>query len=224
MPFNVDKCNTKRNYFMAGMKLKEVKEERDLGVIISDDLKNGKQCTAAAKKANQMLGMINRTMIHKTRHNMVALYNAFVRPHLEYSVQFWSPYLRKDIIKLEKVQRRATKLIPALRNKSYEDRLADLSLFSLEKRRVRGDMIEVWKIISGYENIDRTSFFELEENGITRNNGFKIVGKRFQTEIARNWFTYRVVNEWNRLPNFVVNSKTLDTFKKRIDDFYRNRI
>ena len=148
-----------------------------------------------------MLGMINRTMVYKTRYNMVALYNAFVRPHLEYSVQFWSPYMRKDVIKLEKVQHRATKLIPALRNKSYEDRLRDLNLFSLEKRRIRGDMIEVWKIISGHENLDRSYFFELQENSITRSNGCKIVGRRFQTEIARNWFTYRVVNEWNSLPS-----------------------
>ena len=231
MPFNVDKCkvmhlgyvNVKQDYYMAGRKLKDVEEEKDLGIIISNDLKNGKQCTEAAKKANQMLGMINRTMVHKTRRNMVALYNAFVRPHLEYAVQFWSPYLRKDITKLEKVQRRATKLIPALRNKSYEDRLADLKLFSLEKRRVRNDMIEVWKIITGHENIDRNSLFELEENGITRNNGYKIVGKRFQSEIAKNWFTYRVVNEWNRLPNLVVGSKSLVTFKKRLDDHYRSQ-
>ena len=132
-------------------------------------------------------------------------------------------FMRKDVIKLEKVQHRATKLIPALRNKSYEDRLTDLNLFSLEKRRIRGDMIEVWKIISGHENLDRSYFFELQENSITRNNGCKIVGRRFQTEIARNWFTYRVVDEWNRLPNLVVNSETLSTFKKRIDEYYRNR-
>jgi len=141
-----------------------------------------------------MLGMINRTMVHKTRYNMVALYSAFVRPHLEYSVHFCSPYLRKDVIKLEKVQHRATKLIRVLRNKSYEDRLAELNLFSLEKRRLRGDMIEVWKIISGHENLDRSYFFELQENSITRNE-CNILGRRSQTEIARNWLTYRVLNE-----------------------------
>ena len=128
---------------MSGKKLIPVTEERDLGVIISNDLKSSKQCTDAAKKGNKMLGMISRTISYKSRHSILKLYNALVRPHLEYSVQFWSPYLRKDIIKLEKVQRRATKLIPSLRNKSYEDRLRELNLYSLEKRRVRGDMIEV---------------------------------------------------------------------------------
>ena len=195
-----------------------------MGVIISKDLKNSKQCTEASKKANKMLGLINRTLNHKTRHNVVGLYSALVTPHIEYSVQFWSPYLRKDIIKLEKVQRRATKLIPSLRNKSYEDRLVDLKLFSLEKRRVRGDMIEVWKIITEKENLNRNDFFEIEHNGITRNNGCKIVGKRFQTDIAGNWFTHRVVNEWNSLPQNVVNSATLVTFKKRLDEHYRRMI
>ncbi|KAF9756139.1 hypothetical protein NGRA_3327 [Nosema granulosis] len=100
---------------------------------------------------------------------MLKLFNAFVRPHLEYAVQFWSPFLRKDVIKLEKVQPRATKLIPSLRNKLYEDRLRKLDLYSLEKRRVRGDMIEVWQIMKGKENVDQASLFTLDTNGVTRN-------------------------------------------------------
>ncbi|KAG0435367.1 hypothetical protein DMUE_4760 [Dictyocoela muelleri] len=107
---------------------------------------------------------------------MLKLFNAFVRPHLEYAVQFGSPFLRKDVIKLEKVQRRATKLLPSLRNKSYEGWLRELNLYSLEKRRVRGDMIEVWKILKGKKNVDRVSIFTLDRNGVTRNNAYKIVG------------------------------------------------
>ena len=154
---------------------------------------------------------------------MLKLFNAFVIPHLEYAIQFCSPFLRKDVIKLEKVQRRATKLIPSLRNKSYEDRLRELNLYSLEKRRVRGDMIEVWKIMKGKENVDRASLFTLDTNGVTRNNGYKIVGKRFSLDITRNFFTYRVVEEWNKLPAEVVNSNTIETFKSRLDKFYINR-
>lgn len=232
MKFNVDKCkvmhighhNPKHEYFMAGKKLIPVTEEKDLGVIISSDLKSSKQCNDASKKANKMLGMISRTISFRTKYNILKLYNAFVRPHLEYSVQFWSPYLRKDIIKLEKVQRRATKLIPSLRNKSYEERLRHLNLYSLEKRRVRGDMIEVWKIMKGKENVDRAKLFTLDENGVTRNNGYKIVGKRFTFDITRNFFTYRVVEEWNKLPRKVVDSETMDTFKSRLDKFYQQRL
>ena len=119
---------------MSGKILIPVAEDRDLGVIISNDLKSSKQCNDAAKKGNRMLGLISRSISNRSKYNVLKLYYAFVRPHLEYSVQFWSPYLRKDVIELEKIQRRATKLIPSLRSKSYEDRLRQLNLYSPKKR------------------------------------------------------------------------------------------
>ena len=82
-----------------------------------------------------------------------------VRPHLEYCIQAWSPYLRKNIDMLEKMQRRATKLIPGLRDLRYEERLKECGLTTLETRRLRGDQIEVVKILNGYENIDSNIFF-----------------------------------------------------------------
>lgn len=228
MEFNLDKCkvmhvgfnNDHQKYYLEGQELKPVDQEKDLGVIISSDLKAGKQCQEAAKKANKMLGMISRTIAYKTPYNITKLYNAFVRPHLEYCVQFWSPHYRKDITSLEKVQRRATKLIPALRRKSYEDRLRELKLFSLEFRRHRGDMIEVWKIMTGKENIRKEDLFVLDDNSRTRNNGFKLKGKRLNLEITGHFFTHRVINEWNRLPADVVNAETLNTFKSRFDKFH----
>ncbi|KAG0416720.1 hypothetical protein EQH57_1119, partial [Dictyocoela roeselum] len=119
----------KHEYSMCGKKLIPVTEERALGVISSNDLISSQQCNDAAKKGNKMLGMISRTIAYKSTHIMIKLYNAFVRPHLEYSVQFWSPYFRKDVVKLEEVQLRAAKLIPSLRNKSNKDRLRELNLY-----------------------------------------------------------------------------------------------
>ena len=90
-----------------------------------------------------------------------------VRPNLEYCVPVWSPYLRKDIECLEKVQRRATKLVKGLQNKSYEERLRLLGITSLEKRRIRGDLIQVFRIMKGFDKVDRESFFELDNgNGM----------------------------------------------------------
>ena len=83
------------------------------------------------------------------------LNKTIVRPHLEYWIQSWRPYRKKDIDMLERVQRRATKMIPKLRNISYEMRLKECGLTTLETRRLRGDQIEVFKILNGYENIDR---------------------------------------------------------------------
>ena len=141
MPFNHDKCkvmhigssNSEYAYNMLGKPFNVVQEEVDLGVTISSDLKFTKNCKSACKKANQMLGFIARNFDYKTPGVMLTLYNSLVRPHLEYAVQFWSPNYNKDIELLERVQRRATKMIPSLRALPYEERLKKLSLFTLEK-------------------------------------------------------------------------------------------
>ena len=98
----------------------------------------------------------------------VPLYNAIVRPHLEHCIQAWRPYRKKDIDKLERIQRRATKIILELRDLSYESCLLQCSLTTLETRRLRGDQIEVFKIVNSYEEVDRNMFFKLKEGSRTR--------------------------------------------------------
>ena len=122
--------------------LGETTVEKDLGIMISNDLKVSEQCGRAAKKAMRILGMIGRTFKSLDDASLKTLYCSFVRPHLEYSVQAWSPYLVKDIATLEKVQRRAMKMVPKLRKLPYEERLEKLNLYPLEQRRLRGDLIE----------------------------------------------------------------------------------
>ena len=128
-------------------------------VTMNANMKVSEQCRIAASKGNQILGMIRRNITYKEKSLIVPLYKAIVRPHLEYCIQAWSPYLRKDIDMLEKIQRRATKLIPGLRDLTYEERLKECGLTTLETRRLRGDQIEVFKILNGYENIDSNLFF-----------------------------------------------------------------
>ena len=166
MKFNVDKCkvlqigsnNDHIQYEMNGVDICNVDKEKDLGVIITSDLKPSDHCTEVVKTANKLIGFIGRTFEHKTEKVILTLYNSLVRPHLEYCVQFWSPYYRKDIDKLERVQRRVTKMSPRLRNKPYEERLKELNLFSLSRRRIRGDLIEVYKIIRGFDNINPNDY------------------------------------------------------------------
>ena len=225
MFFNVDKCkvlhignrNVQANYTMNGIQLAKVEQEKDLGVVISNDLKPSKQCSEVVKTANKLIGFIGRSFEFRTEEIILSLYNALVRPHLEFCVQCWSPYYKKDMDKLERVQRRVTKLIPRLRNKPYEERLSELNLFSLSKRRLRGDLIEVFKIIKGIENMDMGKYFTIDTSNTTRNNGYKIVGKRFQTNEAKYFFFNRVVNIWNSLPFNVVDCSTTEIFKKRLD-------
>ena len=167
MLFNFGKCkclhigpgNTSMNYEMGGTILSTTVKEKDLGVTMDANMKVSEQCRIAASKANQVLGMIRRNITYKDKSLIVPLYKAIVRPHLEYCIQAWSPYLRKDIDMLEKIQRRATKLIPGLRDLRYEERLKECGLTTLETRRLRGDQIEVFKIFNGYENIDSNIFF-----------------------------------------------------------------
>ncbi len=127
-------------------------------------MKVSEQCGIAASKGNQILGLIRRNITYKEKELIIPLYKTIVRPHLEYCIQAWRPYRRKDIDMLERVQRRATKIIPKLRNLSYEIRLKECGLTRLETRRLRGDQIEVFKIMNGYENINRNIFFSVKKD------------------------------------------------------------
>ncbi len=139
MPFNVKKChvlqvgtrNLKNHYEMSGVKLGSVPRVTYLGVTIASNLKFFQQCKDAASEADRMLDIMNKKFSFKIIELILLLYNSLVRPHLEYAVQFWLPHLTKDIAKLKAVQRRGTKMILSLRNKSYKERLARLNLFSL---------------------------------------------------------------------------------------------
>jgi len=140
---------TSLSYYMNGTKLDKVTEEKDLGVWISNDLKASQQCVQACSKANRILGVLNRTIKCKDDSNLICFYKSLIRPHLKFSTAAWSPHYAKDKLLLEKVQWRFTRMIPRLKNVPYEKRLKELKLWSLEDRRIRADLIEVFKITHG---------------------------------------------------------------------------
>ena len=113
----------------------------DLVVVITSDLKRQKQCRTAAAKANRALAQIKNSFTSLIPDTLKLLFNALVRPHLEYAVSVWSPSLKSDIKVIENVQRRATKLVKAIKNLPYEERLRKLKMMSLKSRRTRGDLI-----------------------------------------------------------------------------------
>ena len=183
MLFNKDKCkclhigqaNAKKNYLMNNTVLLSTEREKDVGVVVSSDMKVSEQCGIAARKGNQILGLIRRNIAYRDKRLIIPLYISLVRPHLEYCIQAWRPHMRKDIDKLERVQRRATRLISEISQLSYEERLQKCRLTNLETRRIRGDQIEVFKIMHGYERLNKDMFFRIKNNSITRGHSLALV-------------------------------------------------
>ena len=238
MPLNLKKCkvmhlgpnNPKVKYNIADGKtnirhdLEETNSERDLGVILSNDGKWHTQVSKVASKANSILGMLLKTFQYKDARLVKELYCAFVRPHLEFAVSAWNPFLKEDIKILEKVQRRATRAIPQLKGKIYEERLELLEMTTLEDRRIRGDLIQQFNIMTGKDKIRWFRPPEMVQRGAgmtTRGNNLKYMREITRGNIRHNFFNNRVAPIWNRLPNHVTSAPYVNSFKARLDDYFK---
>ena len=231
---NVDKCNVlhignnNQNYrYCLGQGdqkqlLQEVPLVRDLGVLVDTNLAFGAHISDIVKKANRMLGMIKRCFKYMGKDIFVRLYKALVRPLLEYSSSVWSPYLIKDKKLIEGVQRRATKLIVSLSHLCYQERLRYLGLPTLEYRRLRGDMLQTYRIMTGIDRINPESLFSMSSVTRTRGHNLKIFKQRCSTKLRQNFFSQRVIEHWNALPVSVVEAPNINIFKNRLNEHWKN--
>ena len=208
-----------------GVAIKPLKCVKDLGVLISYDLTWGGQVDAAVNKANKILGIIYRTIGPTNQEAFSTLYITFVRPILEYAAPVWCPYLVKDVLALEKVQRRASRL--ALGHKrgemEYEERIKILNWPTLEKWRHFISLIECYKIVFGFNSLKFRDFVELALDKMTQSNhsfNYKLSVKNARVNSYKYSFFIRIVKEWNNLPQYVVEAESFKLFKTRLKSFF----
>ena len=187
------------------------------GVFIDPLLNFQEHMTHIVKKARSLTGMILRNITGRTKDILVPLFIGLVRPILEYANPVWSPMYRKDIDRIEKIQRNFTKRICGLYHLDYTERLKNLNLPSLEYRRARGDMIETYKIMHGlYDSVTTKSLINRNVT-ITRTSTNKLFKPRFITKQFQHFFSNRIINNWNSLPEDIVCAKSLNVFKNALD-------
>ncbi|KAK4831760.1 hypothetical protein QYF61_018958 [Mycteria americana] len=232
MKFNKAKCkvlhlgqgNPNHGYRLGDEWIESSPAEKDLEVLVDEKLSKSWRCVLAAQKANRILGCFKRSVASRSRDMILPLCSALVRPHLEYCVQLWGPQLKKDMDLLERVCKRATKMTRELERLPYEDRLRELALFILEKRRLQGDLLAAFQYLKGAYRKDGEGLFIRVCSDRTRGNGFKLKESRFRLDIRKKFFTVRVVRHWNRLPREAVDALSLEVFKARLDGALNNLI
>ena len=233
--FHPDKCKVmrigkskidKEEYKLKpdGNILAYAEAEKDIGVTIDDKLSFDKHISERVNNAKSIMGLVRRTMEYLDNTTFKLLYTALVRPHLEYANQVWPPHLVKHIDAIENVQRRATKQLPGMSDLSYEERLRVLKLPTLAYRRIRGDMIEMYKILTEKYDPEVTNFIQMNTTSSTRGHNLKIYKIRPRLNVRKYSFVHRSVDIWNSLPESVVTAKTENTFEARLDRHWKGQL
>ena len=228
LKFNISKCKHVHfgpvhqfgSYYLNGIEIDSVESQKDLGILFDHQLKFHLHTTDVAAKANRLLGLIRRCFDHLNSDMLVKLFVTVVRPTLEYCNSVWGPSLVLDQRKIERVQRRATRLLLPIRDKPYGERLSILQLPSLAYRRFRGDMILLYKILNNYFSSDFSALYTYSNTTTTRGHQLKLFKYRSRLNCRSNYFFNKLINDWNNLPDFVVNANSVNCFKSLIDNYF----
>lgn len=225
MKLNTNKCtilhvgrnNPQNKYSINNTEIQQVTVQRDLGVIITENLKWETHIAQMVKKANTLIYLTGKAFSNKSVEFIRKIYISFIRPKLEYCHTIWNPYFVKDIELLERSQRRCTKIPTAVKDIPYEERLKLFNLPTLKDRRERGDLIETFKILHGSYDEALKVAFTVPSTNVTRGHSKKIQTERCNLLQRKHFLTNRVVNSWNALPDSVVSAENKNIFKNRLD-------
>ena len=219
--------NPKSDYYFEDIMLENVDSVTDLGICISQNLKPSQYCRLISSRALARCSVVFRSFKTANISVLLKAYTTFVRPLLEYETSVWSPFLKGDIETVEKVQRTFTrrmfercKLPPT----EYKDRLVRLGLVTLEARRARNDLVNTFKILKGFAEVNVNDFFVLSHNRHTRGHDMKLYPENSRIDVRRNFFSARVVPWWNKLPDRVVSARSVNSFKHQLDSVNLNNI
>lgn len=203
---------------IARIPISETNLERDLGIIITPNFKFSEQSSHAASKANKILSILKHTFVSRDVEIWTTLNRAYIRPHLEFAISVWNPFLRRDIATLEKVQRRVTRLPTVLRGLSYNERMSRMSLTSLEIRRICGDLIQLYKVKN---NLDLVAWHSPPTWSDPRPGRREQLRREIVSACQQrhNFFLNRVAPLWNSLPDDTARGETMSDFKSRLDKF-----
>ena len=230
LPFNASKCtvmhighqNPSTNYSLGGTLMEVTTEEKDLGIIVDTHMNFHKQTAVAISKASQMLAVIKCSFANINEFTLPLLFKTMVRPLLEYCNTVWGPFGKVDQQRLERVQRRATRMVLSIRHLPYPERLRLLRLPSLCYRRRRGDMVTVYQLLHGGMAVPQETFLVRNTSKMTRGHPWKLRKPRTVKLPRRNAFSSRVINDWNALPAEVVSAESVNQFKNRLDRHWRD--
>ena len=232
LKLNVNKCkyvsygrdnNYQAQYMLKGTNLEKLESFKDLGVTFDNKLGFGEHISLKINKAYSILGVINRNFKHLSEQCFVMLYKSMVRSHLEYAQGIWSPHAQGHIKDIEKVQMRATKMVARLKELPYQKRLESLNLPTLKYRRIRGDMIELYKIITGRYDEEASIKLNYSKTNV-RGNRYRLYQGHLHYDLRKYFFVNRVIHIWNGLPDEVVAADTTNNFKTRLVNFGTARV
>ena len=205
------------NYLLAERPLQFVSNHRDLGVMVDYRLRFHDHVAGVVRKSRGLVNQLLRGTICRKPKFMITLFISHIRPLMDFSARVWNVGYLGDLKSLERVQKGWVRQTEGMQEQQYENCLKQLGVYSVYGRLLRGDLIKIWQAFHTQADVGLMGLLDTQTHAATRGNGLKLAIPRCQTELKRRFWNVRCVQRWNSLPADVVQARTLECFKGRLD-------